>query len=167
MGSGRPCRPFISTSRRLRRAAGAAVGVVIPSTSIRPLPKLAGGGGGRFAAARSRIYDKQIAELNEIPSRSAHRYKQAKDAKAPGFRTDLKLEAMIPVIEGKEPVLITARREREIRDAITWADKQKVKIILVDAIEAMKAAKEINGPQYFRDSGPSLSLPRGPDDRLR
>jgi imidazolonepropionase-like amidohydrolase len=120
------------------------------------------GGRGSFATQKQN-YDKEIAELNEF-FESAHRYKQAKDAKAPGLKTDLKLEAMIPVIEGKEPILVTARREREIRDAITWADKQKVKIILIDSIDAPKVAKEIKGHDISVILGPTLELPSGADD---
>ncbi len=112
------------------------------------------GGGGRFAQQKQNL-DKEIAELNEF-FESAHRYKQAKDAKAPGLKTDLKLEAMLPVIEGKEVVLITARKEREIRDAIAFADKQKVKIILIDAVEAPRVAKEIVAHNIPVILGPTL-----------
>jgi imidazolonepropionase-like amidohydrolase len=106
--------------------------------------------------------DKEIAELNEF-FEEAHRYKQAKDAKAPGLKIDLKMEAMIPVIDGKEPVLITARKEREIRDAIAFADKQKIKIILIDAVDAPKVAKEIAARSIPVILGPTLSLPGTPD----
>jgi hypothetical protein len=57
-----------------------------------------------------------MSELNEF-FENARRYEHAPDAKLSDFREDLKLEAMIPVIEGKEPILVTAVREREIRDA--------------------------------------------------
>jgi len=137
------------------------------------------GGGGNIdadpssplAAARSytvlkQNYDKEMAELNEF-FESAHRYKLAKDAskdaKLPGFKQDLKLDAMIPVIEGKEPILVTARKEREIRDAIAFADKQKVKIILLDASEAYKMTKEIKDHNIPVILGPSLSLPLSED----
>lgn len=142
-------------------------------------PTLGGGGRGGFAmdadpamaaalgiatgfTAQKQNYDKQIAELNGY-FEDARRYKQAKDAKAPGLKPDLKLEAMIPVIEGKEPILVTARREREIKDAIAWADKQKVKIVLVDAVEALKAAKEIKDHNIGVVLGPTNSLPNGQD----
>ncbi|HKD05140.1 MAG TPA: amidohydrolase family protein [Bryobacteraceae bacterium] len=116
-----------------------------------------------FAAARSyttlkQAYDKEIAELNEF-FESAHRYKLTKDAKAPGFKPDLRLDAMIPVIEGKEPVLVEARRERDIRDAIAFADKQKIKIILLDPAEAYKVTKEIKDHNIPVILGPSLALP--------
>ncbi len=122
----------------------------------------AGGGRGSFTAQKQ-AFDKEMADLNAF-FESAHRYRQAKDAKAPGLKADLKLEAMIPVIEGKEPILVTARKEREIRDAIAWADKQKVKIILIDPVDAVKVAKEIKAHDIGVILGPTLELPRNQDD---
>jgi imidazolonepropionase-like amidohydrolase len=116
----------------------------------------------RFTEAKQ-SFDKQMAELNEFFD-SARRYREAKNAKAPDFRTDLKLEAMLPVIEGKEPVLVTAIREREIRDAIAFADKQKVKIILCEAPEAYKVIKEIKERDIPVILGPTLDLPENEDD---
>jgi imidazolonepropionase-like amidohydrolase len=108
-------------------------------------------------------YDRQMAELNDY-FESARRYKQAKDAKAPELRTDLKFEAMIPILEGKEPVLVNAVREREIRDAIAFADKQKIRIILCDAPEAYKVTKEIKEHNIPVILGPTLELPLNEDD---
>ncbi len=39
---------------------------------------------------------------------------------------------MLPVLEGKTPLLISAPRERNIRDAIDFADKHKVRLVLFD-----------------------------------
>lgn len=108
-------------------------------------------------------FEKQMAELNEF-FESARRYKQAKEARAPGFQVDLKLEAMIPVLEQKEPILVTAIREREIRDALAFADQQKVKIILCDAPEAYKVMKEIKEHNVPVILGPTLALPLNEDD---
>ena len=95
---------------------------------------------------------------------SARRYKQAKDAKPAGFKPDLKLEAMIPVLDGKEPIMMTAVREREIREAIAFSDKQKVKIILCDAPEAFKVVKEIKEHNIPVILGPMLALPMDEDN---
>jgi imidazolonepropionase-like amidohydrolase len=108
-------------------------------------------------------FEKQMAELNEF-FETARRYQQAKEARAPGFQVDLKLEAMIPVLEQKEPVLVTAIREREIRDALAFADKQKIKIILCDAPEAYKVTKEIKEHDVPVILGPTLALPLHEDD---
>ncbi|MES1257092.1 MAG: hypothetical protein ABUS51_01630, partial [Acidobacteriota bacterium] len=84
-----------------------------------------------FTEAR-RNFEKEMAELDEF-FEAARRYKQAKEAKPANFKPDLRLEAMIPVLEGKEPVMVSVVKEREIRDAIAFSDKQKIKIILCDA----------------------------------
>ena len=115
-----------------------------------------------FTGARQN-FEKQMAELNDFFD-SARRYQRAKAAHAPDFHVDLKLEAMIPVLEQKEPILVTAIREREIRDALAFADKQKVKIILCDAPEAYKVTKEIKEHNVPVILGPTLELPLNEDD---
>jgi len=126
-----------------------------------------GGGEGGFIRAsyaqQKEAYDKDMKDLNDF-FEQAHRYAQAKAANTPDFRTDLKLEAMLPVIEGKEPVLVTASREKAIRDAIAFADKQKIKIILTQAAEAYKVIPEIKAHDIPVILPPTLALPDGEDE---
>ena len=123
-------------------------------------------GGSNYSEAR-RSFEKQMADLNDF-FESARRYKLAKQVhaqtKAPEFREDLKLDAMIPVIDGTEPILVTAIREREIRDAIAFADSQKVKIILCEAPEAYKVIREIKAHDIPVILGPVFALPMDEDD---
>jgi imidazolonepropionase-like amidohydrolase len=151
------------------RTAGLHLRIPFIQVSARPVPfddattdPVAAGPQTTFAAAKQ-LFDRQMAELNDFFD-SARRYKQAKDAKAPDFRTDLKMEAMIPVLESQEPVLVTAIREREIRDALAFADKQKIKIILCEAPEAYKVTKEIKEHDIPVILGPTLELPLNEDD---
>jgi imidazolonepropionase-like amidohydrolase len=142
----------------------------MPAINV-PTPAVSGDSDGPASPAASGLsytqaknnYDKEMAELNEF-FESARRYKQARDARTTDFRRDLKLEAMLPVLDGQEPILITAVREREIRDAIAFADKQKVKIILCGAPEAYKVTKEIKEHNIPVVLGPTLSLPLNEDD---
>jgi imidazolonepropionase-like amidohydrolase len=136
------------------------------------LPTLGGGGGrggegGGFMRVsyeqQKQAYDKSMKEVNDF-FEEARRYAQAKKAAGPGFRTDLKLEAMIPVIEGTEPVIMTAVRERAIRDAIAFADKQKIKIILSQCAEAYKVIPEIKAHDIPVVLPPTLALPDGEDE---
>jgi imidazolonepropionase-like amidohydrolase len=122
-----------------------------------------GGGGATSYSDARRDFEKQMADLNDF-FESARRYKLAKQAEAQDFREDLKLDAMIPVIDGTEPILVTAVREREIRDAIAFADRQKVKIILCEAPEAYKVIKEIKAHDIPVILGPVLALPMDEDD---
>ncbi len=128
-----------------------------------------GGGGGDFGIMRvsyeqqKQQLDKDMKELNDFFDEARH-YAQAKKVGAPDFRTDLKLEAMIPVIDGTEKVLVTAIRERAIRDAIAFADKQKIKIILCQAAEAYKVIPEIKAHDIPVILPPTLALPGEEDD---
>jgi imidazolonepropionase-like amidohydrolase len=81
-----------------------------------------------------RRYTARLHELSEF-FEQARRYQKAMAAGAADFRRDLRLEAMIPVLEGQEPLAIRAERERSIRDAVAFADKEKVKIIITDPRE--------------------------------
>jgi imidazolonepropionase-like amidohydrolase len=103
-------------------------------------------------------YDRKLRELNRFFD-GARRYKRAKSPKK-----DAKLEAMIPVLDGVTPLFVTAVREREIREAIAFADKQKIKIVLADAYECYKALPLIKAHGIPVVLGPTLSLPLDEDD---
>lgn len=127
-----------------------------------------GDAGGAFGGRASftemkKAHDKEVQELNDF-FEGARRYRQAVAVKAPGFVRDLKLEAMLPVLEGKEPILITANRARDIKESIEWATKQKVKMILIGAIESYKVTKEIKDANIPVILGPTLALPTEEDE---
>jgi imidazolonepropionase-like amidohydrolase len=110
-----------------------------------------------------KTYDRQMQELNDF-FEGARRYQKAKSANAPDFKSNLKLEAMLPVLERTEPLLVTAVREREIRSAIDFAEKQNIKIILARATEAYKVAGELKSRNIPVILGPTLALPLNEDD---
>lgn len=94
----------------------------------------------------------------------ARAYRASRAARVPGVQVDLKLEAMIPVLDGVEPLFVTAVREREIREAIAFADAQKIKIILADAYEAYKVIPLLQSHKIPVVLGPTFTLPLDPDD---
>jgi imidazolonepropionase-like amidohydrolase len=108
-------------------------------------------------------YEEQLRELNDFME-SARRYRQAKSAGASDFRTDLKLEAMIPVLDGKLPMLIRAEKEKTIKEAIAFADKQKIHMILERGVEAWKVAAELKAHNIPVVLPPTLRLPDEEDD---
>jgi len=115
-----------------------------------------------FADAKKR-YEQQLRELNDFME-SARRYRQAKAAASPDFETDLKLEAMLPVLDGKVPMLIRAEKEKNITEAIAFADKQKVRMILEQGTEAWKVAAELKAHNIPVILMPTLRLPDQEDD---
>ena len=115
-----------------------------------------------YADAKKR-YEQQLRELNDFME-SARRYRQAKAAAGPDFETDLKLEAMLPVLDGKIPMLIRAEKEKAIKEAIAFADKQKVHMILERGAEAWKVAAELKAHNIPVVLPPTLRLPEEEDD---
>jgi len=94
----------------------------------------------------------------------ARRYAKAKAAGAADFRPDPKLEAMIPVIEGKRPILVRAEKDRAIKDAVEFADKEKVKIIIGDPHDLGSTAELLAKHGIPVVLGKTLTLPSKEDD---
>ncbi len=80
--------------------------------------------------------DKALEKLNKAFEK-ARRYHKAKQAAVNHYHaTDLRWEAMIPVIKGDIPVIISASEYRQIQSAIEWAEKEDLQIILSGVAQA-------------------------------
>jgi imidazolonepropionase-like amidohydrolase len=110
-----------------------------------------------------RNYDKRLREMSDF-FEQARRYQQAKAALAPGFKEDLKYEAMLPVLDGKLPVMVIAERERAIREAIAFAGKQKIRIVLAGMREPGSTLADLKAKGIPVIAGPTLALPLEEDD---
>ncbi len=79
------------------------------------------------------------------------------------------LEALIPVVEGRMPIIAVVQRASDIRAVLRFAREEKIKVILSGAEEGWMAAREIaaagvpvildplsNRPQTFQTLGASL-----------
>ena len=60
----------------------------------------------------------------------------------------------MPVLEGKVPVAVPAARERAIHDAIAFAEKQHIKIVIMQPRELKNVAAGAEGEEYPGDPGP-------------
>jgi hypothetical protein len=114
-------------------------------------------------ADAKRDYDEKLTALLSFFD-EARRYRQAKLAKSPGLKIDRRFEAMLPVLNGTSPMFVKAVREREIREAIEFAQKQKIKIILADAYESYKLLPLIKSRNIPVVLGPTFTLPLDADD---
>lgn len=109
-------------------------------------------------------YDEKMKALRDFFD-AARRYRHAKQAKGGTVpELDRRYEAMIPVLDGTQPMIVTAVREREIRDAIAFAAKEKIRIILADPYEAYKVLPLIKSHNISVVLGPTYSLPLERDD---
>jgi imidazolonepropionase-like amidohydrolase len=134
-------------------------------------PSIGRGGGPGFGPApegpeRSyedlkRERDKKLDELADLFDR-ARAYAKAKAAGA-RQATDWVLEALVPVVEGRQPLITSVRTESDIKDAVAFAERTKVKIVVASGPEAALVApllKEKNIPVIL---GPVLTLPSRED----
>ena len=106
-----------------------------------------GGGAGGDAEATSGEADR-LAPMHDL-MREVKAYALAR-ANAPKEQpVDLRLEAMIPVIEGKMPMMIQANSMKQIQTAIAFTKQYELKLILMggsDAMQCVNLIKEARVP---------------------
>lgn len=76
---------------------------------------------------------------------------------------NLELEAMARVVGGDIVVLLNADSERDIRNAVAWADEQGIRYVLTGASEGWKVAEFLAEHEVPVILGPSQAMPGGPD----
>ena len=112
-----------------------------------------------------RSYADLLRDRNERVDRVVHQLDEARAyARTPDGRArDLVLEALVPVVERRLPLFTEANTERDIREAIAFADRTGVRIVISGGAEAQMVApllKERNIPVIL---GAVLSLPSRED----
>ena len=90
--------------------------------------------------------DEQLKRLNEAVA-DARAYRTAKVAeqlKGVAYHdVDMRWEAMMPVLDGKVPVLVAANELSEIQSALAWAEREHLKLILLGGRDAWMIADEL------------------------
>ncbi len=90
--------------------------------------------------------DQQLKALRDAFA-SARAYLIAKKAEAqrgiPYHDTDLRWEAMIPVLERKVPVFVNANEVAQIQAAVAWAEQEEVKLVIVGGRDAWRVADQL------------------------
>jgi imidazolonepropionase-like amidohydrolase len=113
-------------------------------------------------------YTKEIDKLRDV-LRDALAYGKAASARAGDKNVrrsdkDLILEALVPVVEGRVPVVMHASQARDIKAAIEFADEMKLKMILSGGNDVAKMIPELKSRNIPVLLGPILSLPQREDD---
>lgn len=131
-------------------------------------PSLGGGRGFRrrgpprpFAERKER-HDKQVVQLESWLEASRH-YARAMASGSPP-RRDLRLEALGLVASGELPFLVMANSDREITEALEFAERNNVRIIIAGGREAWKVADLLAEKQVPVILGATQALPSGEDD---
>jgi len=117
----------------------------------------------RTEEEQKKAREKALEELKNT-FRDARAYMTAKKAEAAGtgphHDTDLRWEAMIPVLEGKIPVLLDAGELQQIEAAVAWADREKVRLVITGGYDAPRAAQLLKDHGVSVIAGPVNSTPR-------
>jgi imidazolonepropionase-like amidohydrolase len=113
-------------------------------------------------------YTREIDKLRDV-LRDAQAYGKAAAARRASnsvqrFDRDLILEALVPVVEGRVPVVMHANLARDIRAALAFADEFKLQVILSGAQDVARVLDEVKRRNVPVLLGPILSLPQREDD---
>jgi len=104
-------------------------------------------------------YEKKIDALTEWMERARH-YAQALAKGSPEkYDRDLKLEALVPVVRAEMPLLVLAESKRDIKNAVEFCDKQKLKMILAGGAHAWEVKDLLKSKNIPVILGPTQALP--------
>jgi imidazolonepropionase-like amidohydrolase len=126
-----------------------------------------GGRGGRGAPPPGdRTYDDVRRERDRELDQIIRLFDQVRAyARAGSDRTtDWTLEALVPVVERRLPLVTTANREADIREAIAFADRARVDVIIVGGAEADRVARLLSEKNVPVILGDRLTMPSREDD---
>lgn len=90
-------------------------------------------------AALKKAQESRVRELSELLEKARH-YEKARTAD-PSTLRDGRLEALTPVVQGRMTVFLKADTARDIRNAVEFAGKEKLKAVIVGGREANKVAE--------------------------
>ena len=125
-----------------------------------------GGGRGGDAQQAQRTYQDLKKDRDARLDQVAHLLDEARayaKAAGPNRRTDWKLDALVPVINKQIPLITRANTEQDIRDAVAFADRADVKIVISGGIEAPMVAPLLKDKNIPVILGSVLTLPSRPD----
>jgi imidazolonepropionase-like amidohydrolase len=113
-------------------------------------------------------YTKELDQLRDV-LRDAQAYAKAASARASDrnvkrFDRDLVLEALVPVVEGRVPVVMHAHQARDITAALKFGDEFKLKMILAGGNDVARVVDDLKKRNVPVILGPILSLPQREDD---
>jgi imidazolonepropionase-like amidohydrolase len=117
----------------------------------------------------SKEHEERLARLEDWID-AARRYASASASANPGGRAseggerDLKLEALVPVIEKKLPLLVLAEKERDIRDAVAFSEKEDLRMVLLGGRDGWKAKDLLREKGIPVILGPTQELPATEDE---
>jgi imidazolonepropionase-like amidohydrolase len=106
--------------------------------------------------------DKAIGELKNA-FKEARAYLTAKKAEGgssiPYHKTDLRWEALKPVIDREIPVMVDAEEIQQIEAAVAWADQEDIKMVILGGYDSWRAAELLKVKNIPVIVNPIMRLP--------
>jgi imidazolonepropionase-like amidohydrolase len=118
------------------------------------------GGAERAGGARGAALVELRATLADVRHFAAHRAAYDRGEGRPQALSRVDLEALIPVVEGRMPLIVKVDRASDIVEMIALAREEKLRIILDGAEEGWRVADEISAAKLPVILDPLADLPR-------
>lgn len=116
-----------------------------------PLPR----GERRSFGELRRERDRKLKEVSDLLQRA----REYAEAEAGRRDIDWLLEALVPLVRGEVPLVTEADRARDIREAIAFADREGVKLVISGGLDAPAVARLLREKNVPVILGPVLTLP--------
>ena len=140
----------------------AAITVFWPDLSIDRSPDAS-----RTVERQKKERDERVRKLKDA-FRDARAYAAARAAEGrpgvPRHDVDERMEALVPAIEGKIPVIVRANRLAQIRDALAWAREEKLLLVIWGGADAWRAADELAKARVAVIVDTPVDLPQRDDE---
>ncbi len=107
--------------------------------------------------------EEKLAELDALLD-EARRYGKAREKRAEQTPTDLRLESLLPVIAGEQPLFAEAERQSEIESAVAYAQAQGLRLVIYGGYDAAECAVLLKEYQVPVIVGSTYRLPQRRDD---
>lgn len=120
----------------------------------------------RAVGARSQLWLVLRQALDDARFYATHRAQYDANASRPLGLRRMDLEALLPVLRGEQPLVVTVHRASDIETALRFADEYKLKLVLSGASEAWLMRDEIAKAKVPVVIDPLEDLPSS-FDRLR
>jgi hypothetical protein len=117
----------------LRASAGLAMTFPVPPQGGRGAPPQTPPPGAQQPAAPAP--PDRLEELNQLLARARAYAKQGTTREV-----DWTLEPILPILDGRQALFVLANTENAIREAVAWADKAGVRIVLQSGADVQKVA---------------------------
>jgi imidazolonepropionase-like amidohydrolase len=117
-----------------------------------------GGGGGGGGAATTTTGPDPLTQLNRLLARARVYAKQG-----PTRQVDWTLEPFLPILDRRQAMYVTAGTEVSIREAVNWADRENIRIVIGSGADVQRVADFLKQHDVSVILSSVLTLPQRED----